>query len=299
MPSNSTTQVEVSVIIACRNARRNIRRCLDSLTAQKTTSSFEVIVSDSSTDGTDGIIRDGYPWVRLLHFETRKFPGDARNAGIREARGQLLAFIDSDCVAAPDWLEQMTAAQRGSDTTVGGVVDNGARGRLLDWAGYFCEFSQWMPPGRPCWMDDIPTCNLSLHRKLFDEFGPFLEGVYCSDTALHWKLARSGRRARFVPAIRVAHHGLERLGSFAGHERFHGESFARLRVKDRKFGLGKRFLYFCGAPVLPALLWLRIASRVLRNRRYLREFVLATPLLLLGLAAWSLGEARGYLRGGR
>jgi glycosyltransferase involved in cell wall biosynthesis len=293
------TGIEVSVIIACRNARRTIRGCLDSLAAQRTSRTFEVIVADSSTDGTDGIIRAEYPWVRMLHFETRKFPGDARNAGIREARGELLAFIDSDCTAAPDWLECMATEQRDSDTTVGGVVDNGARGRWLDWAGYFCEFSQWMPPGRPCWMDDIPTCNLSFHRELFDEFGPFIEGVYCSDTALHWKLARAGRKARFVPAIQVAHHGLERLWPFLSHEYFHGRSFARLRVKQKRFAWWRRWLYVCGAPLLPAVLWRRIAGRVLRNRRYVFEFLMATPLLVLGLSGWSLGEARGYLRGER
>ncbi len=289
------TAVDISVIIACRNARRTIRACLDSLAAQRTASKFETIVVDSSTDGTDEIVRAEYAWVRLLHFETRKFPGDARNAGIREARGELLAFVDSDCVAAPDWLEQMAMAQRHSNTTVGGVVDNGARERWLDWAVYFCEFSQWMPPGRVSWMDDIPTCNLSFHRKLFDEFGPFREGIYCSDTALHWKLARAGRRARFVPTIQVAHHGLERLGAFFGHECFHGESFARLRVRERKFSQWRRWLYAGGAVLLPAVLWTRIAGRVLRNRRYGGEFALSTPLLVLGLAAWSLGEMRGYL----
>jgi GT2 family glycosyltransferase len=291
------TPVEISVIIACRNARRTIRGCLDSLAAQHTTRPFEVIVADSSTDGTGAIICEEYPWVSLLHFETRKFPGDARNAGIREARGELLAFIDSDCVAAPDWLEQMALAQRDSNSTVGGVVDNGARGRLLDWAGYFCEFSQWMPPGRPCWMDDIPTCNLSFHRRLFDEFGPFLEGVYCSDTALHWRLARAGHRARFVPAIQVAHHGLERLDSFAKHEWFHGKSFALLRVREQGFSKQRRWMYACGSVLLPAVLWMRVARRVLRNRRYAMEFALATPLLALGLAAWSFGEMRGYLAG--
>jgi glycosyltransferase involved in cell wall biosynthesis len=289
------TPVEISVIVACRNARRTIRACLDSLAAQRTASKFEVIVADSSTDGTGEIVRAEYAWVRLLHFETRKFPGGARNAGIREARGELLAFVDSDCVAAPDWLEQMAMAQRDSNTTVGGVVNNGARERWLDWAGYFCEFSQWMPPGRPSWMDDIPTCNLSFHRELFDEFGPFREGIYCSDTALHWTLARAGRRARFVPTIQVAHHGLERLGAFLGHERFHGESFARLRARERKFPRWRRWMYAGGAVLLPAVLWMRIAGRVLRNRRYGGAFALSTPLLVLGLAAWSLGEMRGYL----
>lgn len=290
------TPVEISVIVACRNARRTIRGCLDSLAAQRTTRKFETIVADSSTDGTDEIIRAEYPWVRLLHFETRKFPGDARNAGIGEARGELLAFVDSDCVAAPDWLEQMAMAQRDSNTTVGGVVDNGARERLLDWACYFCEFSQWIPPGKLSWMDDIPTCNLSFHRELFDEFGPFREGGYCSDTALHWALARAGRRARFVPTIQVAHHGLDRMSTFLGHECFHGESFARLRVREWKFSKWRRWMYAGGAVWLPAVLWMRIAGRVLRNRRYGGEFALSTPLLVLGLAAWSLGEMRGYLR---
>jgi GT2 family glycosyltransferase len=91
----------------------------------------------------------------LLHFDTC-------NAGIREAYAELAALVDSDCIAAPDWLEQMAMRQCDSNATVGGVVDDGARERALDWAGY------------------VP-----IHREWFDRFGPFREVIYRTDTALH------------------------------------------------------------------------------------------------------------------
>jgi glycosyltransferase involved in cell wall biosynthesis len=290
----SSSKPEVSVIIACRNGARTIRICLDSLLRQRTARSFEVIVADSSTDATPEIIRSEYPAVRLMHSHTRMFPGEARNAAIRESQGPLLAFLDADCEAYPDWLEAMAQAQESCNTTVGGAIENAACGSRAGWAAYFCEFSIWMPPGRKCLMPEIPACSLSVRREVYKQFGPFEEGVYCSDTAFHYALAAAGRSARFEPRVRIRHHGISEAAEFLRHERFHGESFGRMRMRRGGLGSWKRAALVLAAPLLPALQWLRIARRVFSNRACRKEFLLCTPLLLAGLAAWAFGEWRAY-----
>src|ERR1051325_3213870 len=96
-PARSENAPHLSVVIASYNSRRTIARCLESLEAQ-TYGDFEIVVVDSSSDGAARAVEERFPDVRLVTFPTRKFPGDARNAGVRAARGEIIAFIDADCI---------------------------------------------------------------------------------------------------------------------------------------------------------------------------------------------------------
>jgi glycosyltransferase involved in cell wall biosynthesis len=94
---------EVSVIIPTYNRRELVQRALDSVFAQ-TCRDFEVIVvDDGSTDGTRAAV-EGRPGVRYL-FQDNAGPARARNVAMRQARGELIAFLDSDDVWWPDFLE--------------------------------------------------------------------------------------------------------------------------------------------------------------------------------------------------
>jgi len=90
--------VLASVIVPSYNSMRTIRRCLHSILAQETSFPFEVICVDSSKDETPDIISREFPQVRLIHIERQTYPGSARNLGIRQAQGSIIACTDSDCI---------------------------------------------------------------------------------------------------------------------------------------------------------------------------------------------------------
>lgn len=282
----------VSIVVASYNARTTIERCLRSLEAQ-TDRDFEVIVADSSTDGTGELVRRLFPEVRLVHFGERKFPGDARNAGILQARAPILAFLDSDTIADPDWVRSIAAAQA-SYPVAGGAVTNANPESAVACASYFCEFSAWMPAGERRVMRDIPTCCLSIRKEIFARFGPFLSGTYCSDTEMNWKLAAAGYPPMFIPAMRVAHVHLTSLQRFLRKQVMHGRAFARVRVQSERFSAARAALFAVGAAALPVLLFGRVASRVWRHRAALGDFLRSSPLVIAGLTCWALGESLGY-----
>jgi glycosyltransferase involved in cell wall biosynthesis len=290
------TRPAVSVIIPAYNAAATIERCLRSLEVQTAAREGEVIVVDSSSDGTADIVSRGFPWVRLFTFPARKFPGDARNRGIAQARADLLAFTDADCIADRRWLETILVAHRDRpEPLIGGAIENGNPESRVGWAAYLLELSQWVPSRPRGRMPEIPTGCLSLKRWAFERYGPFVEGTYSSDTAFQWRLVRDGHEPLFDPAIRVAHVNIGRLGELVRRKLRHGRDFARLRARAEEFSAGRRIAFAALAPGLPALLWSRIARRVAGDPYLRARLARATPLLLLGLCAWSAGEALGYL----
>ena len=285
----------VSVIIPSYQARETIRDCLESLRAQSAVGDFEVILVDSSLDGTHRLVEKEYPEIRIFHFEKRKYCGDARNIGLSFCKGEIIAQIDADCRAAPDWIEKIIEAHESEYPAIGGAIANGNPESMVGWAAYFCEFSQWMPEQPSGWMTDIAGANMTYKRRILHCHGPFIEGTYGSDTAFHWRLRKAGIRIRFDPSILVYHRNLTRLGTYLKHEYLHGQDFAAIRKTHQHMTKLKGALY--GLGVLPVCLKI-LTDRVrqnLSNRVYLGPFIKSLPFLIAGIFCWSLGESRAYL----
>jgi GT2 family glycosyltransferase len=287
---------QLSVIIASYNSRSTIATCLESLRNQKTSASFETIVVDSSTDGTASLVEKMFPEVTLCKFAERKYCGDARNKGISLAKGKIIAFMDADCIADSRWAEEILKAHQCRDLAIGGAIANLEPSNLVGWAGYFCEFSQWMPDTPETYFDDVAGASMSYKRRVFEEHGDFIEGTYCADTHLHWRLGRLGRRIRFVPSIKVYHHSINKFRTLMRHEYDHGRSFARVRVLGKRFSKLRRSIYAIFCFLIPMKLFAEIGMRNLRNRVYASAFLKSMPLLLTCLVSWSVGECAGYIK---
>jgi GT2 family glycosyltransferase len=289
---------EVSVIIASYNARQTIGACIRSLLEQDTRRPHEVIVVDSSSDGTGDLVAREFPSVKLLRQPRRRYPGDARNIGVRAARGAIVAFTDADCVADPGWVEAIARAHR-AHGAVGGCIANANPESYVGWAAYFCEYSQWLPGQQQKTMSDIPTANLSYKRELFERHGGFIEGTYCSDTDFNWRIGRAGQKLLFAPSVRVAHHNIDRPVRFLRHEYFHGRSFGRVRVAAQRFSTARRLAYAALAPLILGKLLVHRTVKNCASPVYLPQFLGAWPLFALGVGCWTLGEAAGYLADSR
>jgi GT2 family glycosyltransferase len=294
--TQAETVPEISVIIASYNASATIERCLGALTTMVTAVPFEVVVVDSSQDRTAELIASRFPEVTLLKVATRLYPGDARNLGVERARADILAFTDADCIVNPRWIEEISEAHRTSGLVAGGSVDNGNPESMISWANYFCEFTAWMPTGPARPLPEIPTACLSVKRRAFEDFGPFIGGTLCSDSEFCWRLARAGSPPVFVPSMRVAHLSVTQPSVYLVRKWRHGRAFARVRASEHGFGRTRCLLNLLGAPLVPCLLLYRTARAVARARFLRREFIMSAPLVFLGRLVWALGEAVTYSR---
>lgn len=132
----------------------------------------------------------------------------ARNLGASLASGDILLFIDSDCIAHPQLVERHLEQHRAGHSVVGGSIvleTDDAYWRLCDNLLAFTPFLNTMPAGeRPY----LPSCNLSISRTLFQAVGGFDEqfaGAAGEDIDLSLRLRNRGQRLFFTPAAQVYH----------------------------------------------------------------------------------------------
>jgi len=119
----------VSVVIPTYNRRESVGRALDSVLAQQPAPFEVLVVDDGSSDGTEALFAAPPPGVRYLRQPNRG-ASSARNHGIREARGEWIAFLDSDDVWLPGKLAAQLAHLEGAKVCFSAAVDE--RGERLD-----------------------------------------------------------------------------------------------------------------------------------------------------------------------
>ena len=286
----------VSVVIASHDTAPTIGACLQALQDQPNPDLLEIIVADSSTDGTDRIIRRDFPGVRLLHFTDDLGLAQLRGHGIAAAAADIIAVIDPYSIVGPGWLPALLEAhQRRSNLVIGGAVDlhDADRQRLSAWALYLWEYGRFMPPVTAGPVDILPGSNISYKRPALGDPGLLRQRGFWK-TFVNW--AVDAREPLWLdPAVVVSLRKPIPTGSFLRTRYDHGRCFAGMRVAgaSRSTRVGRALT----TPILPLLLWFRVARAFWPKGRRRREFVLTTPTQLLLFANWARGELVGYLRG--
>src|SRR5208282_6191977 len=113
--------MDITVILCTYNRCESLARALDSVAAQILPESieWEVLVTDNnSNDQTRDVVKDRchrYPGHFRYLFESQQGKSHALNAGIREARGDILAFTDDDVTVEPTWLRTLTSPLQKSE----------------------------------------------------------------------------------------------------------------------------------------------------------------------------------------
>ncbi len=199
----STGSPVISVIVAARDAASTIARTLRALAAQRGAPAFEVIVIDNgSNDETATIVAQAEPKVRLIKRMRGAGVSDARNDGVAESVGTVLAFTDADCEPTPGWLAAGMAALEKADLVQGPVRPS--------------PDVQCGPFDRTVWVTVeglYETSNLFVRRSYFEQVGGFEEmsgetGVlapFGEDALFGWRARRLGARSAFHPDALVYH----------------------------------------------------------------------------------------------
>lgn len=286
---------QLSVIIASISGAGHLELCLDALRSQRGDIRAEVIVADRVGRPVVELVERKYPEVRLIRFDDPQSVPALRGAGILASHGDIVAITEDHCIPDTEWYQSLVAAHRNHQgPAIGGAVDNGATDRVIDWAVYFCEYSNFMSPVPAGVVHDLPGPNVSYKRSELMKMEEMLRDGYW-ETFLHWRLESEGHELWSDPTINVIHQKSFEFPSFFA-ERFHyGRAFAGTR--NETVSPGRRLFYLIFSPLLPPILMLRIARRVLGRGRRRREFVMSLPYIAAFMLAWAAGEWVGYAFG--
>lgn len=214
---------QVSVVICTRDRAGPLSRTLNAFSALRTapTLAWEVIVIDNgSTDATGGVLEAFAPLLPLKRlFYQPSGQGGARNEGIRAASGDIIAWIDDDCIPDSEWLMALQS-EFASDPALAGL---GGRVELFNdddlpltiqrWP-HRVEFGVSGQFGRDA-VFTISGCNMAFRRDtfarvgLFDEtLGPGTAAGSADDSDFLYRLLRNKLKLAYVPSILVYHnHG--------------------------------------------------------------------------------------------
>lgn len=195
----------VSVICPVRNAAATLPGLVDALLDQTyPVDAFELIFVDNGS--TDGSVQ--YLETRGVHVAVRdevQSSYHARNHGVRLARGDVYAFIDSDCIPQSQWLERgiNSLRQRNLDLAAG-QVQFFSRGSMTSWNLF--DSLVYMDNERCVLMGHAKTANVFSRASVFKAMGEF-SGHVTSGGDVEWtsRAVKSGFRLGFEPTAVVYH----------------------------------------------------------------------------------------------
>ena len=214
---------EISVVVCTYNRAALLEKALRSLFAQKPAGlSYEIVVIDNnSADETPQLVESlkAESPVTLRSFrETRQGNAYARNAGVDQAAGSIVAYIDDDVIADENWVAVMSDAfAREPDVSfVGGKIlpvwesdppswltsAHWAPLALLDYGNEPLSIAGTSPRG-------LLTANIGIRKAVFDEVGGFLTSLQrvkggigsMEDTEFLLRVCRSGKRGKYLPDL--------------------------------------------------------------------------------------------------
>jgi len=218
--------MDISVILCTYNRCELLKKVLESLVASRLPDhvQWEVIVVDNNSSDLTGRFAQDFCVQHCAHFryilEPRQGKSYALNAGIAEARGEILAFVDDDVTAEPHWLQNLTASLQSGKCS-------GAGGRILPERNFVPP--QWYPTDKrlasaPLALFDlggepgplvVPPfgTNMAFRKEVFRRNGAFRvdlgpqpgSEIRGEDTEFGSRVLAAGEQLRYEPSAIVYH----------------------------------------------------------------------------------------------
>lgn len=246
----------ISVIIVNWNGKLILGECLDTLRAQSHRADEIIVVDNGSQDGSQEMLRERYPEVRLIALDDNRGFSVANNIGIRCAKGDYIALLNNDLLLDSEWIEQMVAALD-ADGSLGScackmlfhhrrdMINAAGDGFLTTGRGVNRGMHELdAEPFQHSAMVFGTSAGAAMYRaSMLRDIGLFDEDffMYCEDVDLAFRAQLAGYNCLYVPEAIAYHHHSASSGRFGKKDYYLVRNTLLVLVKDMPTPLLRRY----------------------------------------------------------
>lgn len=273
-----------------------IDKTLESIVNQECDCNYEIIVV-----GQDrfNIVFES-KLIRFIKTSNPVPPSVARNIGIRNSQGDILIFIDADCLAEKGWMQTLIDCYKNPEVMVVGGGVNFPADNFLSYCDNLATFHDYLSSQKPGTRDILPTLNFSIRREVIDSVGYFDESYPLpagEDADYSTRLRIMGYTLLFEPKASINHQS-KRYGIIQVVK--HAYHFGQYSVKvDQRYRRFLRTPFLFNNPILLIVLSPIIAfSVVIRIIFHIPPKLInicSIPAIYLIKIIWCVGATRTLL----
>ena len=285
----------LSIVVASVDSARSIDECIRRLRASLDGINAELIVVDASRDGTAEMVVQLGGYDALIRLPAGTLTPELWAAGIARSRGRVVALTTGHCHVPREWARALV--ERVDTRVIGaaGALELADGTTMVDWAVYYLRYSEFIPYVN---RTDDQVRAIPADNAAYD--GDAIRTYTAATTAGFWEVdfhrsaLGAGKSLAFVAAATARLGRSFPLMTIAAHRFAHGRHSGSWRVWT---GTSSAVRSVLAAPLVPLVLAVRIARRVLRVRGHRLRFIASMPVFLLLAVCWAMGEAWGALAG--
>jgi glycosyl transferase family 2 len=286
-PARPPLAVILAAIDARATARASLARFRDELDGRG-----DLILVDASRDGTADVVEARFPGVRVLRRPPGRLAPELWRDGLEATDAPLVAFSTAQMVPVPGWrvalLDRLEAT---GAAVVGGPIEPAPGLAPWERAVYLLRYVNYLRPLGDPGRAEPPGDNAAYRRDRLSGLESLWEHGFW-EVEIHRALRARGERLAMAEDAVVEFRGGTGLASLLRQRHAHARVYGASRA--RRFGTASRLAHIIAAPAVPAVMLRRIVAALATRGQSPVAWLPALPHLLPLLAAWSLGEARGF-----
>ena len=288
------SNVPFSVVVGTTQPWPELRECLESFYSEAVEAGGEVIVLDCNGRGLPADAAVRYPGVHHVSEDGASIYR-LRSLGLASARGDVVLITEDHCRPRPGWCagHLRAHARDPAVAVVGGAVDNGARGRLVDWASFLLGHARFVPPIESGEAKAVDRSNESYKRRVLPR-APSPEGM--DEPPTDQRLAASAERMTIDADLVVDHVQSLGLPSMLTIHFHNGRAIGGLRLR-RGMGWFERLWRVLATAAVPPVFFLRTVQAIVAGGRLPARAYASLPLIAVMTTLIAAGLLAGLLAG--
>ena len=188
------SKVKLSIIFPTLNSEKEIPRLLESIEKHSLDKKAEIIAVDANSDDRTVKILKERGYIKIIGLPRRSTKGKARSEGIKVAKGEIIANLDSDVEILDGWHEALLETMNYADI-VAGYSPHPKRGNM--------PRVQILIDGQDI---TYPTCNIAHKKEVFEKVGYYKDTELSEDCDFNYRCVKSGYIIQYNPKMKVLHH---------------------------------------------------------------------------------------------